>query len=130
MERLREMQTQAERALKRPLPGLDLFVRVRITEKTDVNRLLNQFKEDPEIEYACLAGVPGPPPSPDFTGLQDYQDPAPDGVNAPFAWFYPGGDGSGIQVCDCEYGFNPNHEDLPPINVVSNLDGNLTLCVV
>lgn len=124
--RLREMQIQARRNLKRPLPSLDLFVRVRLTEEVDVEALVKQFTDDPEIEYACLASAPAPPPSPNYTGLQDYQDPAPDGVNAPYAWFFPGGNGTGVQICDCEYGFNSNHEDLPAVNVVSNLDGDLT----
>ena len=112
VNRLREMQTQASRRLKRPLPSLNLFVRVRLTEEVDVEALVKQFADDPEIEYACLAGIPAPPPqTPDYTGQQDYQESAPDGVDAPYAWFFPGGDGNGVQVCDCEYGFNPSHED-------------------
>ncbi len=125
--RLREMQTQASRRLKRVLPNLTLFVRVRLTEEADVEALVKQFADDPEVEYACVAGVPAPPPqTPDYTGQQDYEDPAPDGVDAPYAWFFPDGDGNSVQVCDCEYGFNSNHEDLPPVVVVSNLDGDLS----
>jgi hypothetical protein len=124
-ERLREMNIKARKGRERPIPSLDLFVRVRLPPALDAEEIAEQFADDPEVEYACVAGIPGPPPSPNFTGMQDYQDSAPDGVDAPFAWFFPGGDGNGVDVCDCEYGFNPNHEDLPAVNVVSNRDGNL-----
>jgi hypothetical protein len=127
-DRIRELQALAGRKLKRRLPSLDLFVRVRLTEDVDVEALIKKLAEDPEVEYACLAGVPAPPPqTPDFTGQQDYQDPAPDGIDASYAWFFPGGDGAGIQVCDCEYGYNPTHEDLPGVVAVSNLDGDLSV---
>ncbi|MCP4229467.1 MAG: S8 family serine peptidase [bacterium] len=126
-KRMREMQRRAERTLKRRLPSLDLFVRIRVPEGfEDFEEVIRRFGLDPEVEYACLAGVPGPPPSPDFTAQQDYAEAAPDGVDAPFAWFYPGGEGNGVNVCDCEYGFNDSHEDLPAVNVVSNDDGDLT----
>lgn len=41
------------------------------------------------------------------------------GINARWAWGQPGGDGCGIWVCDCEFGFDPEHLDLPPVAVVS-----------
>jgi subtilisin family serine protease len=49
------------------------------------------------------------------------------GVNAAVAWAVPGGDGSEVRVVDCEYGFNPNHEDLPDVAVVYNGDGVLSV---
>ena len=52
-------------------------------------------------------------------------DSPPDCVDAEYAWLFPGGDGTGVQICDCEYGFNQTHEDLPNIAVISNLGGNL-----
>jgi hypothetical protein len=125
-ERLREMQARAKRHLKRPIPSLDLFVRVRVPEEADTEDMIKTLAKDPSVEYACTAGIQAPPPqTPDFTAQQDYQDMAPDGVDAPFAWFMPGGDGNGLQICDCEYGFNTTHEDLPGVTVVSNRDGNL-----
>ena len=125
--RLQEMQARARRHLKRPIPSMDLFVRVRVPEDVDVDALVKTFAKDPDVEYACMAGIQAPPPqTPDFTTQQDYQDMAPDGVDASFAWLMPGGDGTGIQICDCEYGFNTTHEDLPGVTVVSNRDGSLT----
>lgn len=126
-EKLHLLQRTARRNLKRSIPSLDLFVRITVPDDTQVEDLLKELRADPQVEYACVAGVPGPPPvTPDYTGQQNYQDPAPDGIDASFAWFYPGGDGTGVQICDCEYGCDRAHEDLPTINVVSNRDGRLT----
>lgn len=43
---------------------------------------------------------------------QGYLDPAPDGIDAEFAWAFPGGDGAGQNVVDLEQGWTLNHEDL------------------
>lgn len=43
---------------------------------------------------------------------QGYLDPAPDGIDAEFAWGFAGGDGAGQNVIDLERGWTLNHEDL------------------
>jgi serine protease len=43
---------------------------------------------------------------------QGYLDPAPDGIDAEYAWTIPGGDGVGQNVIDLEQGWTLDHEDL------------------
>jgi hypothetical protein len=43
---------------------------------------------------------------------QGYLDPAPDGIDAEYAWGYAGGDGAGQRVIDLERGWTLNHEDI------------------
>jgi hypothetical protein len=43
---------------------------------------------------------------------QGYLDPAPDGIDAEFAWGFAGGDGAGQNVIDLERGWTLTHEDL------------------
>jgi hypothetical protein len=43
---------------------------------------------------------------------QGYLDPAPDGIDAEFAWGFAGGDGAGQHLIDLERGWTLNHEDL------------------
>ncbi|HSK77842.1 MAG TPA: S8 family peptidase [Thermoanaerobaculia bacterium] len=43
---------------------------------------------------------------------QGYLDPAPDGIDAEFAWGILGGDGQGQALVDLEWGWTLNHEDL------------------
>jgi hypothetical protein len=51
--------------------------------------------------------------TPDFSGLQDYLQPAPLGLDAGSAWDFPGGLGQGVRIGLVERGLNPDHEDLP-----------------
>jgi hypothetical protein len=53
-----------------------------------------------------------PPATPDFSTRQGYLDPAPDGVDAHYAWTQAGGGGQGVRIIDCEWGWRFTHEDL------------------
>ena len=66
------------------------------------------------FEYLNPGGVTGNPAS---DAYQRYLDPAPDGIDARYAWNGGGGTGSGIQVCDVEQDHNPDHADLPAISL-------------
>ena len=52
-----------------------------------------------------------PVSTPDFTPRQGYIDAAPDGIDAHYAWQFPGGRGQGVEVIDLEWGWNFSHED-------------------
>jgi subtilase family protein len=76
---------------------------------------------------------PGPVPPPAVTPADDprspnqgYLDPAPDGVNAEYAWGFPGGDGAGLGLVDLEWGWTLNHEDLAAhgITIISGLNNS------
>ena len=80
----------------------------------EVARLLGQWRA---IEAAYVEPRPAPPPvvAPDDDPswpAQGHLDPAPDGIDAEYAWTIPGGDGAGIGFVDLEQGWTLNHEDL------------------
>ncbi|MFD3574225.1 S8 family peptidase [Streptomyces sp. NPDC058644] len=54
----------------------------------------------------------GAPVTPDFTGRQGYLRPAPEGVDAQWAWQRLGGSGEGVTVIDIEGAWQLGHEDL------------------
>ncbi|GAA2261784.1 hypothetical protein GCM10010145_29770 [Streptomyces ruber] len=54
----------------------------------------------------------GAPVTPDFTSRQGYLRPAPEGVDAYWAWQRPGGTGQGVTVIDVEGAWQFGHEDL------------------
>ncbi|MFC8436525.1 S8 family peptidase [Streptomyces sp. NPDC057253] len=54
----------------------------------------------------------GAPRTPDFTGRQGYLRPAPEGIDAHWAWQRPGGTGQGVTVIDVEGAWQLGHEDL------------------
>lgn len=53
----------------------------------------------------------GAPVTPDFSGRQGYLRPAPEGVDAHWAWQRPGGTGQGVTVIDVEGSWQLGHED-------------------
>ncbi|WP_433918302.1 S8 family serine peptidase [Streptomyces canus] len=54
----------------------------------------------------------GAPVTPDFTSRQGYLRPAPEGIDAHWAWQRPGGTGHGVTVIDVEGAWQLGHEDL------------------
>jgi len=89
----------------------------------DVQALLAKFEKSSLIETAYLQEEETPPEErlpnlsvnpydePRLT-RQGYLEPAPLGINAPYAWSINGGDGKGTTFVDMEYGWLLNHEDL------------------
>lgn len=89
----------------------------------DVQALLTKFEKSSLVETAYLQEEEAPPAErlpnlsvnpydePRLT-RQGYLEPAPLGINAPYAWSIKGGDGKGTTFVDMEYGWLFNHEDL------------------
>lgn len=58
---------------------------------------------------------PAPATTPDFTQLQGYLYDPPSGFDAPAAWAYAGGLGTGGKIIDLEFfASRPDHEDFDP----------------
>lgn len=74
------------------------------------------------IEFAYVRELGTPPPgdiapaTPDLSANQGYRGPDP-GIDAEAAWAQ-GLTGAGIRLSDCEYGWNPDHEDLVDAGLV------------
>jgi len=115
-------------------PDLALFYRVRGGESR-AQELRSRIAALPEIDTAYVkpGAVPasvgsvgwteesaddtrrvkeGAPVTPDFTSRQGYLRPAPEGVDAYWAWQRPGGMGQGVTVIDVEGAWQLGHEDL------------------
>ncbi|MEU6353031.1 S8 family peptidase [Streptomyces sp. NPDC047072] len=107
------------------VPDLAQFYRVR-GGGGRVEELRARIAALPEIDTAYVKppAVPatvaddrrrlkeGAPATPDFTGRQGYLRPAPEGIDAHWAWQRPGGTGQGVTVIDVEGAWQLGHEDL------------------
>lgn len=133
-ERLQQSQQSAGTDLgtgAESLPDLALFYRVRGGEDR-AQELRARIAALPGIDTAYVkpGALPaslrttgqstddgrrlkeGAPATPDFTHRQGYLRPAPEGVDAHWAWQRPGGSGQGITVIDVEGSWQLGHEDL------------------
>ncbi|MFI6014441.1 S8 family peptidase [Streptomyces sp. NPDC051243] len=109
------------------VPDLALFYRVRGGERR-ADELRARIAALPGIDTAYVkpGAVPasigqvgedgrlkeGAPVTPDYSGRQGYLRPAPEGVDAHWAWQRPGGAGQGVTVIDVEGSWQLGHEDL------------------
>src|SRR6185312_17446445 len=66
----------------------------------------------PSLPATAAAADSCPITTPTYDHHQDYLGPAPNGIDAPYAW-QTGTRGAGVQFADIEGGWNASHEDLP-----------------
>ncbi len=108
-----------------PLPDLSVFYNVdapadAMAELADELLAIDEVSaayvkpagEPPVINDMAPAPDDAPPTTPDLVARQNYLDPAPAGIDARFAWTWPGGGGAGVTIIDCEWGWRFDHEDL------------------
>lgn len=108
------------------LPDLALFYRVRGGESRAAE-LCSRIAALPGVDTAYMkpGAVPatlrseenprlkeGATVTPDFSSRQGYLRPAPEGIDAHWAWQRPGGTGQGVTVIDVEGAWQLGHEDL------------------
>ena len=92
------------------------FFYVDAPADADLSALARELSQWPSVSHAYI-DAPGPDPLVDATDdpradNQGYLDPAPEGIDARFAWTILGGDGLGQRVVDLERGWTFDHEDL------------------
>ncbi|MFI6169654.1 S8 family serine peptidase [Nocardia sp. NPDC051052] len=94
----------------------------------DLAAIASRLREDDAVDGAYLkppaeppiapdattftAAADAPPVTPNFEARQGYLDPAPQGIDARWAWTMPGGRGQGVRVIDIEGAWRFTHEDL------------------
>ena len=120
-ERLDEIQSRGEANTDKPVYNLNNIYRLRIPKGYDVWALSAELEALPGIILARPVPKPVPLPAPPnyascsgdtCQGYLRSASSTPVGIDADYAWTQTGGDGTGVTVCDLEYGWNYNHADL------------------
>ncbi len=113
-DNLKSLKSQGEYLSGEKLPNLSLWYKIKLKPGTDPVEFMNSLLQAGIVEHAEPAPLPAPLPAttPDFTSQQGYLDLASDGIDAEYAWTFPGGDGSSVRIYDVEYSWDQNHEDL------------------
>ena len=128
LEQIRSRQLARTPKGERPEVDLSLYFEVDAVSPADTRELVIALNALPTVELAYPRERPTPPPghvapagrapgdippvTPDFTQWQDYQDPAPNGIDAAVITAMTGGMGAGITVLDIEWAWYFDHEDI------------------
>ncbi len=80
---------------------------------------IKPFTERPQFNTQAPAMGDPPPATPDFTKCQGYLNPAPEGVDAHYAWTFDGGNGAGVGIIDIEGAWRFSHEVLSQLGGVA-----------
>lgn len=115
-EILDQLEITGEQNTGEDLYNLNNIYRLRFSGDVDVWNLSLELEALPGILLAKPVPLPQPLPiPPDYQPLQGYLYPAsftPTGIDALYAWTQTGGTGSGVTICDMEYSWNYNHNDI------------------
>lgn len=116
------------RGLRLPF-DLDLYYSVLLEQPNAsvVRALVSALAANPAVSTAYPQPIPqdadiAPPTTIDLRGSQNYVDPAPMGIDVPFARRFRGGRGESTAIADVEVGTRWDHEDLPRPSFVLGLN--------
>jgi len=126
VERMEQLARAAQARSGRRAPDLASWYSITLPAGSDAEAVAAQLRSLPEVEFAYPAPEPAPAPAapvaparpalasttPDLTGLQDYLEPAPQGIDADFSRQDPRARGAGVAIVDLEFDWNMSHEDL------------------
>jgi hypothetical protein len=103
----------ATAAAQKSLPDMGSWYHLTLPADANVDKALAELTALPQVAHAYPAPEAAPPPAtPNFTSMQGYQRPVPQGVDADHSRLNPRARGAGIRIVDLEYDWNPFHEDL------------------
>ncbi len=114
LEKLKALEERAKKSPFPPLNSLADYWRLDFRDSaTNHDEVVNAFQSLPGVELAYKElPVADPVVDPDsLTTQQGYLNPAPQGINALWAWGQ-GGSGAGVGFVDLEQGWIPAHQDL------------------
>ncbi len=119
-EKMDELRGNAQRKLGEQVADMNSYFILTIPEGIDAEQWLDMLNELPEVEIAQPVPLPAPMPLPgDYQNLQGYLDAATGGIDAEsYAWGIAGGTGANVRICDMEYSWNLNHDDLPAVTTL------------
>ncbi|MBK8257927.1 MAG: S8 family serine peptidase [Polyangiaceae bacterium] len=111
--------------------NLHAYCALHIPADAEPESMVKELSTWPNVEVAYVEPPPVEPPVVNPADdprepNQGYLNPAPDGIDAEYAWGFAGGDGAGQSVVDLEWGWTFNHEDLTAhgITLISGLNNS------
>jgi len=127
---LQELRADAETRSHHTIADLSLYssVWLRRSDAAVAGKLVQKLGANPAVEQVYPqpifrdADIP-PTTTINLTSSQGYLNPAPAGIDVPFARKFPGGRGETVSIIDVEAGWVLDHEDLPGPDAVFSWHG-------
>jgi len=105
-----------ERKTGKPVYNMNNIYRLQIPKGYNIWEFCKSLQNLPGIILAGPVPKPMALPIPgNYQPQQGYLNPAsstPTGIDANYAWTQTGGTGTGVTICDLEYSWNYNHNDI------------------
>lgn len=110
---IEKLQINAQLNLKRAIANLNNYFILTMPENQNTVEWINLLNSLDEVELAKPLLLPLPLPQPgNYQTKQGYLNSATVGIGASYAWSI-GDSGQNVTICDLEYSWNLNHNDLP-----------------
>jgi serine protease len=113
---LDDLWYRGEMNLGKPLYNLNNIYKLHVPGAADIWLLAENIESLPQVMSAKPLPLPIELPiPPNYQSNQGYLNPAsatPVGIDAYHAWTQTGGTGNGVTICDLEYDWNYNHQDI------------------
>ncbi|KAK4199497.1 putative peptidase [Triangularia verruculosa] len=110
LEGLESVKTETATTAQTPADGGNLSLP---KETLELIHKLHRLEEVESVHALQAGPPPAVNPNDDPRSVnQGYLNAAPVGINARYAWGFPGGDGLGVNIVDMEQGWKLDHEDL------------------
>ncbi|SCX79381.1 choice-of-anchor D domain-containing protein [Nitrosospira sp. Nsp13] len=131
-KKILELEKQAAQTELPPLHSLTSYWKLDVRHSPEKSEeIVKRFSALNEVDVAYReleATDPAVNPADDpYNANQNYQDAAPVGIDARWAWTQPNGEGNGVGFVDLEQGWFLNHEDFssksPTLLYGDNHDG-------
>jgi hypothetical protein len=119
-KQLEEWRRKAEYNLNEQLPDLRAEFHFHLYNTGKLNEAKTMLLKLKDVQEVLGVPLPVKPPVPDFLPQQHYLKTNDIGINADSVWQIYNIRGAGIKLCDVEYSFNKNHEDLPVVTIIGN----------
>ena len=109
------------------VPDMRRWHHLTLPAGTDADEAIAALRASGQVTDAYVAPDAAPPPqvqtpdTPDFTTMQGYLRPAPQGIDADFSRKDSRIRGAGVTIADLEYYWTPDHEDLQLDPVATDL---------
>jgi hypothetical protein len=117
-DQLTKMRRTAEKNLNKKLPDPNSEFHYHVNNFQNLQQLKKVLGMANGIETISEVPIPFNAIAPDYQVDEYYIGSTPSGIEAESFWTTYNNRGTGIKVCDIEYGFNSTHVDLPTVTIV------------